>query len=83
MHQSMHDLTHTHAENKQPKRMVYVPSGDLAELELRANSKRKLTEGNTSVVIMNLPSEERTQSKKSMPSKQKNQEAWLTIDSAG
>ena len=61
--------------------MVYVPSGDLAELELRA--KRKLTEGSTSVVIMNLPSEERTQTKKSMPSKQKNQEAWLTIDSAG
>ena len=81
MHQSMHDLTHTHAENKQPKRMVYVPSGDLAELELRA--KRQLTEGSTSVVIINLPSEERTQSKKSMPSKQKNQEAWLTIDSAG
>ena len=57
MHQKC-TILHTHAENKQPKRMVYVPSGDLAELELRA--KRKPTEGSTSVVIMNLPSEERT-----------------------
>ena len=55
----MHNLTHTHAKNKQPKRMVYMPLGDLAKLELRA--KRQLTEGSTSMVIINLPSEERTQ----------------------
>ena len=60
---------------------LYMPWGDLAELELRA--KRRLTEGSMSVVIMHLPSDERTQSKKSMPSKQKNQEAWLTIGSPG
>ena len=53
-----HARFNTHAENKKPKRTGYMLSGDLAELELRA--ERRLTEGSTSVVIMNLPSEERT-----------------------